>query len=847
MTQPLTFADLLEALGHDQHIALCTQVPGGTFTSRVVTTEDAAAWAVPTDRDAWYSVNPIAGPARDHAGRGTAKDVVRLTALYADLDIKGNGLADYDTARAVIDVLSDILGSRPVATTLSGNGMQPYWAIDDTIAGAAAAALLRRFGRLARHVASVHGGNVDSVYDLARVLRVPGSRNHKNPAQPKQVITLSDTGHPLTHADIDEALNAYGATEQPEDREELGQIVAAASSWTFTDRTCIYARTMIDSWATENPDARHPWLLAQATRIAAAHRRGCLTEADHAAAVNTLANRFRTLLATGQTRPEQPGELADALAWGREAIATKTDAAVARELGDHTHTDALLELVPEQSPTRAPAWTPTVIQGGATQPPTTAGQPQTNGATALAMQPSSHTLERSEDGHAHQLIAAYGQLIRYCSERGRWLVWSGARWEWQPPGGGGVREYAKNVARDFAQEDNAALMHKRRCLSSQGITGCLKQAETDSRVIVSMSELDADPWSLNTPAGVVDLRTGQLSAPDPASLCTKITTVAPATEADPLWARFLDDTFGDDVELRDYVQRLVGLTLIGQVREQLLAFLHGLGANGKSTLAETLMHALGVGETGYAIAAPSEMLMIRKHSEHPAELAQLAGARMVVCSELDDGQKFAESRIKHLTGRDSINARFLYGQPFTFLPTHTIWLLGNHRPQARTGGMAFWRRVKLIEFAHVVPDHKRDPALGDKLNAAAGTILAWAIAGALDYLRGGIREPHAVSQAVSAYAADQDTIGRFVDDRIHLSPGVDAARVPVTELRSEYESWCSEAGEEPATARRLTQELRDRWGIDTIKGAKGRRFYAGLTLLAGEGEVPPSGPDEWFK
>lgn len=445
------------------------------------------------------------------------------------------------------------------------------------------------------------------------------------------------------------------------------------------------------------------------------------------------------------------------------------------------------------------------------------------------------TVSDSEDAHAHRLIHTHGDLIRFCAERGRWLAWTGARWEWQPPGGGEVREYAKKVARALT-DNQVALAQRRKALSSAGITGCLKQAETDHRIRVAMSDLDADPWSLNTPAGVVNLRTGQLTDPHPASLCTKTTAVAPATTPDPLWASFIDDTFGTDHQTRDYVQRLVGLTLVGQVREQLLAFLHGLGANGKSTLAETLMYALGVGETGYAIAAPAEMLMIRKHSEHPAEFAQLAGARMVVFSELDDGQRFAEARIKHLTGRDSINARFLYGQPFTFTPSHTPWLLGNHRPQARTGGMAFWRRVKLIEFAHVVPEHKRDPALGDKLNAAAGTVLTWAIQGAVDYLAGGIREPASVSQAVASYAADQDTIGRFVAE-CHRADS-DLVRVQASMLRHAYETWCRDQGEEPASAKRFGLELRDRFNVGEHR-SNGRRFYTRICLP----ETPDDQPD----
>lgn len=473
-----------------------------------------------------------------------------------------------------------------------------------------------------------------------------------------------------------------------------------------------------------------------------------------------------------------------------------------------------------------------VIQGGAA----------TDGTAALAGRPAT-TLARSEDAHSQLLIEHYGDLIRYCSERGAWLAWDGIAWRWQR-NGGVVREYAKAVGRMLPVGEGGATTHKKRSLSNAGITACLGLSETDERVAVSLTQLDADPWTLNTPAGLVDLRTGAVRPPDPAALCTRITTAAPDfASRNPDWERFLDDTFGGDGAISGYVQRLAGLTLIGAVREQLLAFLHGTGANGKSTLAEALMHALATGPHGYATAAPAEMLMIRRHEAHPAELAQLAGARMVVCSELDDGQRFAEARIKQLTGSDSINARFLYGQPFTFTPTHTLWLLGNQRPQARTGGEAFWRRVKLVDFPHVVPPEKRDPALGDRLKAASGVILAWAINGAVDYCKNGIREPDSVAKATRAYAEDQDTVGRFVAEMVHLCPANRAARVPVADVRAAYEKWCAEIGEMPVDAKRLTNQLGDRYGVETVKGTKGRRLYEGAVLLRFEDDEER--PERW--
>lgn len=334
MTGALVFPQLLELLRHDDFTAVCHKPPAGRFTAKVVKSVEAPSAADFPQYDVWYGVNPVRGPARP--GRGTADQVTGLTALYADLDVKPGGLRDFDTAWQVISVLAEMLGSRPMATTLSGHGLQPYWPLEDHPTGTDAQVLLRRFGRLVAAVAQRYDGAVDTVYDLARVLRVPGSVNHKDAAAPQPVLCLSDAGHPLTTAEVTEALDAYGVTTQQGDAENLGEVLAPVEQWTWADTTCRYAAAMIAGWERQAPPAaRHPWLVGQATRLAAAHRNGCVTAADHAAAVQTLTARFRAFLQHPPIRKEAPGEVPDAFAWGRAKVAAKAD--LNGELGRHTH------------------------------------------------------------------------------------------------------------------------------------------------------------------------------------------------------------------------------------------------------------------------------------------------------------------------------------------------------------------------------------------------------------------------------------------------------------------------------------------------------------------------------
>lgn len=471
--------------------------------------------------------------------------------------------------------------------------------------------------------------------------------------------------------------------------------------------------------------------------------------------------------------------------------------------------------------------------------------PATDGTAALniVQHPATDapgTYTRTDDGNALRLVDENEQKIRFCPQRG-WLTWDGHRWTWDDTGS--VYELARDIARALPNGEGEA-QHRSRSLSARGLEAMVKVARTDPRIVAPLAQLDANPWQLNTPDGVINLRTAAMSAPDPAALHTRTTTVAPDFEKPAeRWQKFLDDTFNSDPELITYVQRLLGVSLIGTVLEQILPFAFGDGANGKSTLADTVMRIVGIGETGYAISAPSEMLLASSANNHPTEIARLAGARMVVASELDDGQKFAEARIKMLTGRDIITGRFMRQDFFSFTPTHTLWLLGNHKPAVRTGGPAFWRRLRLVPFLHTVPEHLRDTHLEEHLVDHEGpAILAWLIRGAADYHGAGVTTPDAVQAATEEYQGDQDTIARFIADMCTLgTPGAQGMQTPSSHLRAAYERWCQQEGEEPVSAKKLASQLQK--PPYNVQSSRNRqfRFFDGIRLNETHTEGDPEG------
>lgn len=452
------------------------------------------------------------------------------------------------------------------------------------------------------------------------------------------------------------------------------------------------------------------------------------------------------------------------------------------------------------------------------------------------------TLERSDDGNALALIADHGDAIRFCSDRDRWLWWDGQRWQWQPARGGIVRELAKATFRNLPDNDSAAATHKRKSLGAKGITDALQQASTDRRVVVTIDDLDANPWELNTPDGVIDLRTGTVAPARPEQLHTRVTATGIDLDADQsAWLAFLADTFGDDVELIAYLQRLVGYSAVGIVGPHVLPFCHGSGGNGKGVFLEACAGVLG----DYATTAPVGFLMGRGFTGHETEIARLAGARMVICSEVNEDDIFDEAKVKQLTGGDTLTARFMRQDHFTFKPSHQLWLMGNSQPSVRTGGRAFWRRIRLVPFTREVPAEKMVDDLQNTLVAEHGpAIMAWIAAGAAAYATAGLQEPSTVKAATDDYAANQDTVGRFLDDRCLLGGG-DNVKLKVSIVREAYEAWCRAEGEQPVTAKAFGIAMQ-RKGVSSLKGSRGVRLYSGISMLGDEEDAPHADADVSF-
>ena len=260
----------------------------------------------------------------------------------------------------------------------------------------------------------------------------------------------------------------------------------------------------------------------------------------------------------------------------------------------------------------------------------------------------------------YALPTAHLNILRYVQKWGRWLKWDGKRWSFDETMH--VFDMVRGTCRDQARRCNDPRVQTQ-LTSAKTVAAVHRLAQMDQRTAGTVDQWDADPWLLNTPGGVIDLRTGTKRDALPTDYVTKMTAVAPGGSC-PMFLAFLDEVLGGDVELVAYVQRMLGYCLTGVTTEHALFFCYGTGANGKGTLLNTVAHIMG----DYHRTAPIETFTASNSERHPTDLAGLVGARLVTVSETEKGRRWAESRIKQLTGGDMVSARFMRQDFFDYMP-----------------------------------------------------------------------------------------------------------------------------------------------------------------------------------
>ena len=321
----------------------------------------------------------------------------------------------------------------------------------------------------------------------------------------------------------------------------------------------------------------------------------------------------------------------------------------------------------------------------------------------------------------------------------------------------------------------------------------------------------------------IDLKTGTQYAPHPEDYMTRSTAVAPDGTGDcPQWRFFVDRITGGDPDLQAYLQRACGYCLTGSTKEHAMFFVYGTGANGKSVFINTLTSIMG----DYATTASMETFVEARGERHPTELAMLDGPRLVVAVETEEGRRWNESRIKALTGGDTIAARYMRGDFFQYTPKFKLMIAGNHKPHLRNIDEAIRRRLHLIPFSVTIPEAERDKNLQDKLKAEWPGILQWAIDGSLEWRKQGLNPPASVIAATDEYIAAEDTFGCWLEEA--LEPADASAVTPTADLFAAWKIWAERRSEFAGSTKRFAQMLQAR-GYAPKREAR-QRGFSGIRL-----------------
>lgn len=389
----------------------------------------------------------------------------------------------------------------------------------------------------------------------------------------------------------------------------------------------------------------------------------------------------------------------------------------------------------------------------------------------------------------------------------------------------GTAERAAKAVVDFlksAASDGATMRHVTRLCDVRAQRAMIEMARSEDGMTRRLSEFDGDPMMLGVANGVVDLRTGRLFPVSPKLLVSKRCNVAFDPRADcPRFDQFMCEVQPDG-EVRAFLQRFAGYCLTGRVDEQVFAFFYGHGANGKSTFIELLAWIL----RDYASRIATELLMQHQRSpQGPSpDVLLLRGKRLVFVNETEEGARLASSRVKEMTGGDTLSARAPYGRDFvSFAPSHKLVIVGNHQPEISDTSLGMWRRVVLTPWKEMIPEGKRDPQLLRKLKEEGAGILNWALDGLRAMQEDGLRIPKVITAATDSYRDDQDLIRGWIDENCRIGRGLFAKR---SDLYEDYEGWCKRNGLHPMGQPRFSRRLRER-GFSLEKD---NRTVRGLSL-----------------
>ncbi len=471
--------------------------------------------------------------------------------------------------------------------------------------------------------------------------------------------------------------------------------------------------------------------------------------------------------------------------------------------------------------------------------------------------PKEDVRETTDPGCAEFFHDTHADGVAFDVESERWLIFDDVRWNPDR-----VDRIKLRLVESLRARRKLALDNKDRSSALYKAENRIPQILTAARAYFPShtTEYDRDPFLLGVPNGVVDLRSGGLrpGAPEDRISMQTLTNYTPDAPC-PLWEATVAGIFAKDGVARPdtvaYVQRALGYSITGDCREEIFFLCTGRldndeksGRNGKGTIINTVAKILGdyAGDLGFA-SLEYQRNGAGAGAASP-DLAKLVHKRFVTASETNRGAYFNSARLKALTGRDAITARFLFREEFTFVPELKLWLSVNHPPKVDDDSLGFWKRPHVVEFPNTFVDAANDKTLKDRLMSEAEGILAWLVRGAVAWAESGLNPPPEVARAVETYQEQQGDLPEFVEARCVEEAG---AKSSFDDLRAAYLSWCRDERRRITGPRDFGKQLRRLYGEPKQGRGETRRYYVGVGVRyqdtraqePGAGEREPGSDD----
>lgn len=448
-----------------------------------------------------------------------------------------------------------------------------------------------------------------------------------------------------------------------------------------------------------------------------------------------------------------------------------------------------------------------------------------------------------DTGNALRFMDRYGDIIKYSYNHKKFYVYNGEKWEIDGTGEifkliDLVIDDMKNekiIVPDPADEELIEQLERdwKKHLKSSRSNRAKKalQDELKHRVSILTDEFDNADMLLNIANGYLDLSNGELKDHDKDKLFSKQVKSEYTDKMVPtVWLDFLNDIFDYDQDVIQYIQKAVGYSLSGSIKEQVMFILLGKGRNGKSLFLNTIAEILG----DYAQNIRATSLMAKRQEGINNDIARLQNSRLVTSTEPNKGFRFDEGLIKQLTGDDPITARFLYGEDFEFTPKFKLWLTTNYKPIINGTDDGIWRRIVLIPFEVQIPEHKVDKDLKYKLIREAPAILNWALEGCLIWQKEGLNKPKKIAEASNDYRLEMDILERFISDKCLVGSG---ESIRAAEFYQLYKDWAEFNNEYTMSNKEFGEQMtekfkkeKDRQGL-YYAGVSNRESYPGLSAI----------------